>query len=170
MKVLRFDGASRGNPGRGSCAAILFDKDKMEGQVYKILPGMVTNNEAEYMGLIAGLKYLQSLNIDEVQVEGDSKLVIEQLFGSWQCKHPRLKPYYQTAKELFKSFKFINGRWIPRQQNAVADAYCNRALDAKTFESNLDWFLLPIRKKDKTDLRNYFTASSSSDLQSGQAL
>ena len=170
MKVLRFDGASRGNPGKGSCAAVLFDKDKVEGQVYKALPGMVTNNEAEYMGLIAGLKYLQSLKIEEVQVEGDSKLVIEQLFGSWQCKHPRLKPYYQTVKELLKGFKFVNGRWIPREKNDIADACCNRALDAKTFEGNLDWFMLPIRKKDKTDLRNYFTVSSSSVLQSGQDL
>lgn len=170
MKILRFDGASRGNPGRGSCAAVLFDKDTIEGQVYKALPGMVTNNEAEYMGLIAGLKYLQNLKIEEVQIEGDSKLVIEQIFGSWQCKHPRLKPYYQMVKELLKSFKFINGRWIPREQNNVADSYCNRALDEKLFEGKLDWFLLPIRKKDKTDLRNYFTVSSSSVLQSGQDL
>lgn len=170
MKVLRFDGASRGNPGRGSCAAVLFDNGKHIGQAFKTLPGMVTNNEAEYMGLIAGLKYLRSLGVDEVQLEGDSKLVIEQLFGTWQCKHPRLKPYYQTAKELFKGFKFVNGRWIPREQNAVADSYCNRALDSKTFEGNLEWFLLPMRKKDKTDLRNYFTVSSSSDLHNGQDL
>lgn len=170
MRVLRFDGASRGNPGRGSCAAVLFDKDEIIGQTYKVLPGMVTNNEAEYMGLIAGLKYARSLGVEEIQVEGDSKLVIEHLFGTWLCKHPRLKPYYETAKQLFKEFKFINGRWIPRERNDVADAYCNRALDAKTFEGKLDWFILPIRKKDKTDLRNYFTASSSSLLQSGHDL
>jgi len=160
MKILRFDGASRGNPGLGSCAAVIYDQGVIIKDTYKRLPGRVTNNQAEYMGLIAGLRMALSLNVLEIQVEGDSKLVIEQLFGSWQCKHPVLKKYYDTAKQLLQKFKFINGRWIPREHNKDADAYCNIALDKALSCGQDEWFKIPIEQKAQKDLTNYFQVSS----------
>jgi len=156
MKVLRFDGASRGNPGHGSCAAVVIENNQVIQHTFRRLPGIVTNNQAEYMGLIAGLRMAAAYGFKEIQIEGDSKLVIEQLFGSWECKHPRIKSHYKTAKELLKFFDFVNGRWIPREQNKEADAYCNLALDKGQMNGLVSWFDTPIAKKDKVDLRNFF--------------
>jgi ribonuclease HI len=159
MKLLQFDGASRGNPGFGSSAAVLSDQGKQINVCYKRLPGKVTNNQAEYMGLLSGLKMALHLGITELQVEGDSKLVIEHLFGSWECKHPRIVPYYQEARKLLKRFNFINGRWIPREQNKDADSYCNLALDRNVSGGLHEWFQAPIKQNDKKDIRNYFTVN-----------
>ena len=47
-----------------------------------------SNNEAEYEALIAGLKILRNLNAKRIAVYGDSKLVIKQVKGEYQAKHP----------------------------------------------------------------------------------
>lgn len=154
--TLRFDGASRGNPGKGSSAAVLFDgTGTCIGQAYRRLDGKVTNNEAEYTGLLAGLRLLcsmqssmQGVSAASLIVEGDSKLVIEQVFGSWKCKDARMKALAGAAKELVQSlkasgFKTVQSRWIPRERNSAADALCNAALDDPTKKSGPDeWFVL----------------------------
>jgi len=111
MITLRFDGASRGNPGKGSSAAVLFDgTGTCIGQAYRRLDGKVTNNEAEYTGLLAGLRLLCSMNLSGTAliVEGDSKLVIEQVFGSWKCKDARMKALAGAAKDLVQS----ESKWL----------------------------------------------------------
>ena len=154
--TLRFDGASRGNPGKGSSAAVLFDgTGTCIGQAYRRLDGKVTNNEAEYTGLLAGLRLLCSMQSSmpgiggaALIVEGDSKLVIEQVFGSWKCKDARMKALAGAAKDLVQSlkasgFRTIQSRWIPRERNSAADALCNAALDDPTKKSGPDdWFVL----------------------------
>lgn len=160
MKILKFDGASRGNPGISSSAAVLFESGVVIKDTYRRLPGKRTNNQAEYLGLIAGLRMAIAMGITELQVEGDSKLVIEQLFGNWQCKHPVLKKYYQTAKELLKQFHFINGRWIPREQNKEADAYCNYALDKGLYSGQEQWFKIEEDIPKKTSLFQFVEVKS----------
>jgi len=150
--TLRFDGASRGNPGKGSSAAVLFDgAGACLGQAYRRLDGSVTNNEAEYTGLLAGLRLLCSKELSGMclVVEGDSKLVIEQVFGSWKCKDARMKALAGAAKELVRELKDVRGfrtiqsRWIPRERNSAADALCNAALDDPTKKSGPDeWFVV----------------------------
>jgi len=164
MRILKFDGASRGNPGFGSCAAVLYDKNVILTNTYKTLGNGITNNQAEYMGLIAGLRMAINANIKELQVEGDSKLVIEHLFGTWECRHPILKRYYQTAKDLIKQFNFINGRWIPREQNKDADSYCNLALDKGLSFGYNEWFVLPKDTKQRASLLNYIDVHSVSKV------
>lgn len=160
MKILKFDGASRGNPGIASSAAVLFESGIVIKDTYQRLSGKRTNNQAEYLGLIAGLRMALSIGIIELQVEGDSKLVIEQLFGNWQCRHPVLKKYYQTAKELLKQFQFINGRWIPREQNKEADAYCNYALDKGLKSGEDKWFTIDNDIPSKSSLFQFVEVKS----------
>lgn len=160
MKILKFDGASRGNPGIASSAAVLLESGVVIKDTYQRLSGKRTNNQAEYLGLIAGLRMALFMGITELQVEGDSKLVIEQLFGNWQCKHPVLKKYYQTAKELLKQFQFINGRWIPREQNKEADAYCNYAIDKGLKSGQEQWFQIDNDKQTKTSLFQFVEVKS----------
>jgi probable phosphoglycerate mutase len=61
----------------------------------------------------------------------DSKLVVEQMSGRWQIKHPALKPLAATAHEVAAAFDTVTFTWIPRAQNAHADRLANEAMDAQ---------------------------------------
>ena len=63
-----------------------------------------SNNEAEYEALIAGLKILRKLNAKIISVHGDSKLVIKQVRGEYQVKHPRMQAYRNAVLNILKLF------------------------------------------------------------------
>jgi probable phosphoglycerate mutase len=92
--------------------------------------GTATNNVAEYGGLIAGLKAALELEPAEVEVRMDSKLVVEQMSGRWQVKHPSMKPLAREAAELVSRLPKVRFSWIPRAENAHADRLANEAMDA----------------------------------------
>ena len=58
------------------------------------------NNMAEYEVCIFGLKAAIHLGIKSLRVFGDSALVISQIKGEWDTKHPNLIPYCDTVGEL----------------------------------------------------------------------
>ena len=144
MTLLRFDGACKGNPGKGGSAAVIYqNNDPTPVHVcYYYHPSKTTNNITEYTGLLAGLKMCLANNLTNVTVEGDSKLVIEQVFGSWACKHSNMIPLCQEAKNLKKQFTSITGRWIPRDQNQDADYYSNLAIQLKLNQGDPGWFTI----------------------------
>ena len=59
----------------------------------------------------------------------DSKLVVEQMSGRWQIKHPDMKPLALQAKSLARQFERVTFAWIPREQNKHADRLANEAMD-----------------------------------------
>ena len=126
--VLQFDGASKGNPGAGGSAAVLVKNGVVIHSRMYSHPNRVTNNVAEYYGLIIGLKLALENEYTGISVEGDSKLVIEQVFGTWKCTHKNMIPLCEESKKLKKLFKSITGRWIPREKNSEADKYANLAI------------------------------------------
>ncbi|HVK21967.1 MAG TPA: bifunctional RNase H/acid phosphatase, partial [Actinokineospora sp.] len=124
------DGGSRGNPGPAGYGAVVFDA--ANGTVLaerKESLGIATNNVAEYRGLIAGLEAAAELGADEVQVQMDSKLVVEQMMGRWQVKHPAMQPLAARARELMRAFRDVDFTWIPRERNKHADRLANEAMD-----------------------------------------
>lgn len=101
---------------------------------YEFVGPKVTNNVAEYRGLLAGLKIiLKEPKIESVHVEGDSKLVLEQVFGTWKVKAPGLKSLHAECKSLTKTMKCTYAH-IPRADNAEADGLANKAMDTKGSE------------------------------------
>src|SRR5215470_13907582 len=80
-----------------------------------------SNNVAEYCGLIAILEYLIDLGAQQepIMVYGDSRLVIQQMFGSWKIKEGRYVPSAFKAKKLRQLFSNLSGQWIPREQNTI---------------------------------------------------
>lgn len=129
--VVEADGGSRGNPGIAGYGAVV--KDATTGTVLAERSqalGIATNNVAEYSGLIAGLEAAAELGATQVEVRMDSKLVIEQMAGRWQIKHPGLRPLAAAAATLVRRFAVVRYQWIPREQNRHADALANRAMDA----------------------------------------
>lgn len=129
--MLRFDGASKGNPGPGGSAAVLLQDGKVIHYRMYSHPNRVTNNVAEYRGLIIGLEMALEHGYKDIVVEGDSKLVIEQVFGKWKCVHSNMMPLCAEAKKLKSQFNSIIGKWIPREKNGEADKYANMAIVKK---------------------------------------
>jgi probable phosphoglycerate mutase len=131
--VVEADGGSRGNPGPAGYGAVV--KDAATGEVlverHEFL-GVVTNNVAEYSGLIAGLAAAAETGASTVDVRMDSKLVVEQMSGRWKIKHPALQPLAAEARELADGFDRVTYMWIPRAENSHADRLANIAMDDGT--------------------------------------
>ena len=129
--VLYADGGSRGNPGPAGYGAVVLSADGTQVLAERAAYlGRATNNVAEYSGLIAGLEAARELGVAQVAVRMDSKLVIEQMSGRWQVKHPDMKPLAARASELLHSFGSTSLTWVPRAQNSHADRLANEAMDA----------------------------------------
>ena len=131
--VVEADGGSRGNPGPAGYGAVV--KDAATGEVLaerKEGLGVVTNNVAEYRGLIAGLTAAAELGASTVDVRMDSKLVVEQMSGRWKVKHPSMQPLAEQARELAAGFTRVRYEWIPRAENSHADRLANEAMDEAT--------------------------------------
>lgn len=126
--VLFFDGACRGNPGPMGIGAVLLENGKKVKEISKRL-GKGTNNIAEWSALIEGLKMAKAHGCREVEVRGDSQLIIKQITGRYRVKSENLIPLYDEAKRLTASFGKISFKWVKRDNNALTDALSNRAFD-----------------------------------------
>ncbi|CCK30478.1 hypothetical protein BN159_6099 [Streptomyces davaonensis JCM 4913] len=131
--IVEADGGSRGNPGPAGYGAVVSDAATGETLAERSeFLGVVTNNVAEYRGLLAGLR--AALDLDptaSVHVRMDSKLVVEQMSGRWKIKHPDMKPLAMEASRVFPPER-VTYEWIPREQNKHADRLANEAMDAGT--------------------------------------
>jgi orotate phosphoribosyltransferase len=129
--VVEADGGSRGNPGPAGFGAVVVEPSTgaVLAQRSEFI-GVATNNVAEYRGLIAGLTAAQELGATQVAVRMDSKLVVEQMSGRWQVKHPDLRALAREAYDLRAGFEAISFEWIPRELNKEADRLANEAMDA----------------------------------------
>ncbi len=128
--VIEADGGARGNPGPAGYGAVV--RDASNGAVLAERSealGVTTNNVAEYSGLIAGLTAALELSATQAEVRMDSKLVVEQMTGRWQIKHPALRALAAQAAELQSRFDQVRYEWVPRERNKHADALANAAMD-----------------------------------------
>ncbi len=127
--VVHVDGGSRGNPGPAAAAAVVSTPDGDVLDEASELLGTVTNNVAEYRGLLLGLDRAAALGATEVEVVNDSELVAHQVNGRYKVKHPDMRALHAEALAALQGF----GRWtvrsVPRAQNAAADRLVNQALD-----------------------------------------
>ncbi|MFF0083404.1 bifunctional RNase H/acid phosphatase [Streptomyces canus] len=136
--IVEADGGSRGNPGPAGYGSVVLDAATGETLVetYEYL-GVVTNNVAEYRGLLAGLCAAHDLDPSaSVHVRMDSKLVVEQMSGRWKIKHPDMKPLALEAGRVFPPGR-VTYEWIPREQNKRADRLANEAMDSGASASSV---------------------------------
>ena len=89
----------------------------------------MSNNVAEYCGVIEAAKYVMSIAPGAaVRFHGDSNLVVQQLSGKWKVKGGLYMPYHHTARQLCADLK-ASFHWIPREENAEADALSKRPIE-----------------------------------------
>jgi len=126
---LRCDGGARGNPGPAAAAYVLMDGDGAEVEARGEYLGSVTNNVAEYSGLLAGLDAAGRLGVRSLKVFMDSELVVRQMTGEYRVKNAGLKPLYEQARTRVARFTSVAFVAVPREDNARADALVNDTLD-----------------------------------------
>ncbi len=128
--VLYCDGASRGNPGPAAIGAVLYGPsgDEPALEISEAL-GKSTNNVAEYKALIAGLEGAHDLDVQNLLVRLDSQLLVRQISGEYRVRSAGLKPLFRRVEALVARFAVVEIEHVPREENAVADALANEALD-----------------------------------------
>jgi ribonuclease HI len=129
--IAHTDGGSRGNPGPAAIGVYIKTLDKK----YGVAIGVATNNDAEYQAVIFALKKIKQLVGSEnaahtsVEIRSDSQLIVNQLSGTFKLKEEGLWKYFidiWNRKQDFASVSFV---YVPREENSVADALVNEALD-----------------------------------------
>ncbi|MBK5238760.1 MAG: reverse transcriptase-like protein [Actinomycetales bacterium] len=130
--IVEADGGSRGNPGIAAGGAVVIDGETGEllAEV-GVYVGIATNNVAEYRGMLAGLQRAYEFDSEaSVHFRLDSKLIVEQMSGRWKIKHPDMIVLANETRNLIGK-KSVTFEWIPRLQNARADAAANKSMDRK---------------------------------------
>ena len=63
-----------------------------------------SNNEAEYEALLAGLRVVSRLEAQDVEIYFDSRLIVNQVQGSFEARDPRMKAYLDLVKQVMDGF------------------------------------------------------------------
>jgi ribonuclease HI len=126
------DGAARGNPGPAGLGMVIEDDQGMRLWGGHRYVGTATNNKAEYLALIDGLRKVAEWKPDALEVYLDSELVVQQVRGRYKVRHADLQPLHTQALGLLRTFPRVNVTHVPRERNKGADALANRAIDEGT--------------------------------------
>jgi len=119
--ILRIDGCSLGNPGPAGIGVIIESENgEMVIKRSKAL-GIKTNNEAEYMALIEGLKLASRFKDVEVTVYSDSLLLVKQMRGEYKVSDKMLKELYLKVRKLQNNFRAVSYVHVSRNANSKAD-------------------------------------------------
>lgn len=129
---LFIDGASRNNPGQAGAGVYLL-KDEKEAYQEGFHLGIKTNNEAEYLALVAGIFMAKPLLFpdDTLYIVSDSLLLVNQIKGSYKVKKPELKKLHELAFFLLNGVNYSVCH-VLREFNKDADRLANKGVDAGT--------------------------------------
>jgi ribonuclease HI len=135
MIYINSDGGARGNPGPGAVGVVIRKDNQILTKYRGFVGRYVTNNIAEYEGIIKALELASKITKEEITCFLDSELVVNQLLGKYRVKNPKLLPLFLKVQKLQENFKKITykhvSRWDPFQQ--IADELLNEELTNRGF-------------------------------------
>jgi ribonuclease HI len=117
---LYFDGAA--NAVGSGIGAVLVSPKGQQTPIAVKLGFDCTNNMTEYEACIVGLQAALEFGAYELEVFGDSLLIVSQTNGEWQARDPKLIPYQRYISRLVPKFKYVTFTYTPRAHNHFADA------------------------------------------------
>jgi ribonuclease HI len=128
--VVHVDGGARGNPGPAAVGVVISDSaGEVLAEAAETI-GSATNNVAEYRALLRGIELAREHGASELEIYGDSELVVKQVRGEYRVKDPGLKPLHAEVRAALAEAGEWSFTHVRREQNAGADALVNQALDA----------------------------------------
>lgn len=129
--MVNVDGGARGNPGPAAIAAVVQDPggELLEERGERI--GEATNNVAEYRALLLGIERALALGASEVELIGDSELIVRQVRGEYKVKDATLRELHGQVVSALKPFERWSIRHVRRELNREADRLVNRMLDGE---------------------------------------
>lgn len=125
---MHVDGGARGNPGPAAIAAVVYDPDREVIDSASERIGRATNNVAEYRALLLGIETAKALGGDDLDLVGDSELVVKQVQGKYRVKDAGLRPLHAEVRRALEGIRW-SIRHVRREHNAEADRLVNEALD-----------------------------------------
>jgi ribonuclease HI len=130
------DGGARGNPGPGAVAAIVRSEGEILTKSSKFIGQLVTNNVAEYEGLIHALELASTVTKGEITCFLDSELVVKQLLGEYKVRNQNILPLFLKVQKLQENFKKIKYAHISREDNfqKIVDELLNDELDNQGYK------------------------------------
>jgi ribonuclease HI len=127
--VVNVDGGARGNPGPAAIGVLVRDGS---GEVLEEVGeqiGEATNNVAEYRALLRGIELAAAHGAGELELIGDSELVVRQVEGRYKVKNAGMKELHTEVKRALTNFDSWSIRHVRRAENADTDRLVNQALD-----------------------------------------
>ena len=128
--VVNVDGGARGNPGPAAIAAVVSKPDGELVAERGEAIGEATNNVAEYRAVLLGVSLARELGARELELVGDSELVVRQVRGEYKVKQEHLRPLHAEVLRSLRGFDAWSIRHVRRDENAAADALVNSTLDS----------------------------------------
>jgi len=128
--TLYIDGGARGNPGTAGAGAVVYDERGIKVAAESFPLGRLTNNAAEYEGLLRGLAVARAAGARRLEVRSDSELLVKQMQGEYRTRAAHLKKAVEQARSLLAGFTDVKFAIIPRERNMEADLLANRAMDS----------------------------------------
>ena len=127
--VVNVDGGARGNPGPAAIAAVARTPDGAVLEERHERIGEATNNVAEYRALLLGIELAAGLGAGELELVGDSELIVRQVKGEYKVKDATLQQLNAKVRAALAGFESWSIRHVRRDENAEADALVNASLD-----------------------------------------
>lgn len=128
MFSIQFDACNREYTGLTSIGYALFYDSMLLWTHYSMIEPAANSSYAEYEALLNALKFAISLNIQYLNVQGDAKIVIDQINNTCSAKSETIKPLLYEVNNLKKKFKVIEFEHIYRKDNILADSLANQAI------------------------------------------
>lgn len=127
--IINTDGGARGNPGPAGLGVVI---KTPTGEVVATIArylGKMTNNQAEYRAIVAGIHKAKELGAEELDFYLDSELAVKQLNREYKVRNKDLQPLFVEIYNSSLGFKKVRFHHVRREFNKEADALANEAMD-----------------------------------------
>src|ERR1044072_4514674 len=127
--TVNVDGGARGNPGPAAIGVVLRAEGGGVQEEGGEAIGEATNNVAEYRALLRGIELAAEHGASELELIGDSELVVRQVGGRYKVKNGGMKELHEGVRRALRGLDSWSIRHVRRAENADADRLVNQALD-----------------------------------------
>ncbi|KAG9444917.1 hypothetical protein H6P81_016257 [Aristolochia fimbriata] len=132
-----------------------------------VLSQICSNNEAEYQSILLGLGIEVEMQLPQLNIYGDSALVIKQLSGEFEVMKLELEPLWRYAGELLAQIPEVSLHYVPRSENGPADALAGIAASLARFDERPNqvpicerWVIPPPLEEEKEEEQTEETEES----------